>query len=424
MAYENLTSPGKIIINIPVVEKDTAKTRVTTEIDFNGRKKALWFEVDLEYAQYLCPERGDGLLIAMLWLAMRNGCDIECKVPVTAELKYQLETYLIPALAKHSKEMYATKILAEEAPLPVPNEGAVGTGISCGIDSLHALKQNLSGWKGKRLTHLAIYNVGAFGNFDANKRETQFNWQIENSLRLCRELGLKLVVANSNLKADFWSDFRYTHTYCNVFAVYMLQKLWGTYFYASSGLDMSEFSVVSADILDSSHYDVYSLPCFSTRNLKFYSEGATLSRFEKTKELVDWAWAARYLHVCCYDEGKNCGRCFKCRRTLVTIDALGALDKFTDVFDIEYYKSHRSKYMKWLVLQSYDRGGVEWSMVREAYDIIVRRGGVSAADRICAIPMYIALVVGQTWLAIKHRLRKCDFLRNAYGRCRTALKLN
>ena len=388
-------SSGKIIINIPEVTQSADKTRVTAKIDLNGQTKALWFEVGAEYAQYLCPERGDGLVIAMLWLAMRNGCDIECKVPVTAELKYQIEEHLVPVLARHSSKMYATRILAEEAELPVENAEAVGTGISCGIDSLYSLKQNIAGWKGKKLTHLALYNVGAFGNFDENKRDSQFKWQIENSLRLCKEVGLKLVVANTNLKADFWSDFRYTHTYCNVFAVYMLQKLWGTYFYASAGMGMPAFSVISADELDCAHYDIYLLACLSTRRLKFYSNGAAVTRFDKTAELAEWDLSKRFLHVCCHDEGKNCGKCFKCKRTLVCLDALGKLDEFADVFDIGYYREHRSDYLKWLILQSFNRKGEEWCMISSAYDVIVSRGGLSLANRVGAVLM---------WL--KSRLRK------------------
>lgn len=111
--------------------------------------------------------------------------------------------------------------------------------------------------------------------------------------------------------------------------------------------------------------------------------------------------------------GKNCGKCFKCKRTLVCLDALGKLDEFADVFDIGYYREHRSDYLKWLILQSFNRKGEEWCMISSAYDVIVSRGGLSLANRVGAVLM---------WL--KSRLRKYKTLRSFYGRCRVMLRMN
>ena len=39
------------------------------------------------------------------------------------------------------------------------------------------------------------------------------------------------------------------------------------------------------------------------------------------------------------------------RRTLVSLDAIGKLDNFQEVFDIRYYKDNINDYYKWLVRQ-------------------------------------------------------------------------
>ena len=361
-------------IRKPVLSSNGKWTRVTAQIEIGDDIKSLWFEVEEEYGQYLCHERSDAYLIGLLWIAMVNHYDIECEAPVTGELLHQVETTLIPSLVKNSGVMRAPKITCPIEPNPLTNIGAVGTGMSCGVDSLHTIKAYYQhSLPNFRLTHLSVYNVGAFGLYDICKAETQFKWQVENSRRLADELGLKLVAGNSNFKNEFFTDHRYTCTYVNMFGVLMLQKLWGVYFYASLGCGMEKFSVVNADRVDAAHYDSLALDCYSTRNLKIYSEAAALSRFEKTRAIVELPLSRKYLHVCCLDNGRNCGKCFKCKRTLVSLDALGVVDQYGEVFDVGYYKKHRTRYMCWLLAQVYGRTH-ENDLIHEAY--VMLRGSI------------------------------------------------
>ena len=69
-----------------------------------------------------------------------------------------------------------------------------------------------------------------------------------------------------------------------------------------------------------------------------------MSRMTKLKSVVKYAPSYKYLNVC-LDEGDNCGKCEKCVRTLLGIDALGALDKYSKMFDIVYYREHKSWYL-------------------------------------------------------------------------------
>ena len=93
-----------------------------------------------------------------------------------------------------------------------------------------------------------------------------------------------------------------------------------------------------------------SLPLFSTHNLRVYSEGENMSRLTKLRSIVKYAPSYKYLNVCLKD-GDNCGKCEKCVRTLLGIDALGALDNYAEVFDIDYYHKHKKWYLQQMLIQ-------------------------------------------------------------------------
>ena len=129
-----------------------------------------------------------------------------------------------------------------------------------------------------------------------------------------------------------------------MFAVYMLQKLWKTFFYASSGHDYSKFTLIDNERNENALYDLLSLKCFSTSMLRIYSEGGEKNRLEKQIDIADVPIAQKYLHVCTRTY-YNCNVCNKCQRTLLIFDAIGKLDEFADVFDINYYREHRGDYL-------------------------------------------------------------------------------
>ena len=45
-------------------------------IEWQSEDSGLWFAVPVEYKDYLCYERGDSFVVAMLWYAMITGSDI------------------------------------------------------------------------------------------------------------------------------------------------------------------------------------------------------------------------------------------------------------------------------------------------------------------------------------------------------------
>ncbi len=338
-------------IGAPRIERRGGRARLTAEIRIGEDDvRPLWFEVEEKYGRYLCAERADAFLIGLLNFAQRERLDIVCEAPVTARLLYQIRTYLIPSLARNSKVLYETRIEAPMDDTPMANAGGVGTGISCGVDSLHVVKNYArSPYPGLSLTHLCLNNVGAFWSENGGR---QYDWQAEHARQFAKEYGFELIVSDSNMAEAFQQIHLLTHTYSSCFAIYALQKLWRVYFYASSGYDLqSGFSLKDNEQNASSHYELLSLDCFSTPTLQIYSEGCTITRFEKEQELADWEPAQKYLHVCLANTGPNCGACGKCLRTLTALDALGCLQRFDNVFDVAAYLARRERNLAWLYKQ-------------------------------------------------------------------------
>ncbi len=166
---------------------------------------------------------------------------------------------------------------------------------------------------------------------------------------MAAELGLPLITVNTNIHKMFPQNHYLTHTYTDMFAVYSLQKLWKTYYYSST-YDYGGFELDGNLNIDPAHFEILLLNCFSTSQLRLYSDGASKIRDDKVAFIADFEPARKYLHVCTAKE-VNCGHCEKCMRTLLEMDATGTLEKFSESFDIEGYKKNRSMYYRNLCKQ-------------------------------------------------------------------------
>ena len=337
-----------IKIHQPQLIQGNEFAKLQALIDIDGVLNNLWIKVDTKYGKYLCWERSDAFIVGLLSYAMRNGHDITCEAPVGEYLYYQIGNYLIDAVCKGSGVLYKTKVIAPVDSSNLENAGAVGTGISCGIDSFHALScHSDSKYKKHNITHLAFNNVGSHGiGPEARKL---YGERKEIAEDFCREYNYELVESDSNIMDLDLTEFVLVHTYLNAFISLSLQKLYSIYYYAS-GYSFMEFSLKQNDKHDCAFYDLLSLDMFSTPSLRFYSEGATLSRFEKTKEVANYPPSYRYLSVC-FTDAKNCGYCEKCKRTILTLDALNKLELYKDVFDVNYYRLHQREYLVMLYQQ-------------------------------------------------------------------------
>ena len=321
-------------------------------VEWQEDDSGLWFAVPVEYKECLCAERSDAFVVAMLWYSMITGSDIESVAPMSEKMVFHITKYLIPALCTDENGYRRIKIIGPTTNQPYKNIGGVGTGMSCGVDSFYTMheytKKDIP--KKYRLTHLSYFNMGAI--FHPNRSEKKeyslkefyettdrmSEEKRENARQVAEHAGMPLVYVKSNLDSDYYRGaYGHTGVYRNCAMALSLQGLFSVY-YNSSGGWPGYFDLTLTE--GSQHYEALLCTCLSTESLSFVlSDYAT--RAEKTIAIADDNLAQKYLDVCfCFN---SCGKCSKCIRTLVTLDIIGKVDQFGEIFDVEDFKKHKAE---------------------------------------------------------------------------------
>ena len=355
-----------IIREIQIKDCET-RSRLEFQVFERGNRKNVFFEVDKQYRDFLCCERCDAIVIGLLNYAMRNNLHFQSDIPMTEQLHYNIKNILIPALAKSDSRMHFISLDIPTAPA-LDNAGAVGTGISGGIDSFYTVLSNTNTeYKSFNLTHLFINNVGAFNDcYKKSGAENVKKISYERAKMTAEKFNLPLLMTDSNFAEEFPQNHLLTHTYSSVFAVYCLQKLLSIYYYSSAGFPLEEsFSLTDNSLAPAGKTDLLSLNCFSHSKLRLYSAGYAENRMEKTEYIADNEIVHQHLFVCARTSS-NCGMCTKCRRTILSLYALGKLEKFRDAFDVDYFHKHKTEYLEWL----YRKHLKKYKMTEPIYNIL------------------------------------------------------
>ena len=347
------------------------------------KDSALWFSVPIEYKEYLCADRCDAFVVAMLWYAMMTGSDIETEAPMSEKMHFHITRYLIPALCTEQNGFRRIKISGPTINQPYKNIGGVGTGMSCGVDSFYTMHEYLrEDTPSKyRLTHLAYFNMGAI--FHPNRSEKKeytlkefyettdkmSEEKKDNARRVAEQAGLPLVYVKSNMDEDFYRGaYGYTGVYRNCAMALSLQGLFSVYYNSSGGWPgYFDLSITEG----SQHYEALLCTCLSTESLSFIlSDYAT--RLEKTITIADDQLAQKNLDVCfCFN---SCGKCSKCIRTLVTLDLIDKVDSFDTIFDVGYFKTHKEDaYLQMLITKDGDEKEDDAVFAKDLYRLAMQK---------------------------------------------------
>ena len=228
----------------------------------------------------------------------------------------------------------------------------VGTGISCGIDSLYTIKEHTSSKipEAHRINTLAFFNVGSSMKGGNVLRTPLVQGRLEHAQNFAKEYHFKFLFIESDIYLLIDKYIGYDHVAQNtlmmLFCTYHLQSIIGKYYY-SSGYYYLEFRFGK----DPEMYALFNIFNASIGKMKFYSTGADKNRVEKTRALIDYKPAHKYLNVC-VESVENDSTCFKCVRTMLTLDGFKALDKFKQVFNVEHYNNNRFEYLKKLYISA------------------------------------------------------------------------
>ena len=337
-----------------------------------GENKDLWYSVNKVYKKYLCHERADAVVVAFLHYAAMYKLNINSALPMSRKLHFQLNE-LLSILCETSRNK--DEIPCISAPLTdeiYENEGAVGMGMSCGVDSFATLRKysNDNCDEKYKVTHCTYYNVGAhhgsIGSYNGGIAQRElFNKQKVYAQKFCAEYDYPLIEVDSNVTDLQCVKFLYVHTYRNLSTTLLFQKLFSVYYY-SSAYSVTQFRLNPSN--DSGSYDILLTSMFSTETLSFYSSCSTMSRIEKVGMLVNFPPAQKYLHVCRKTEN-NCGICGKCMRTQLEIYSFGKMELFSESFDINKFYKNKHRMFRYLVKARKK----DW-LIREVYDSFKEKG--------------------------------------------------
>jgi len=332
-----------LIIKESKITKHGSKYRLEATAQYNGGDdETIWYEVDEELSQFL-TDRMDAFLVVFLMQAMSVGEDIHVEGTISEKLFYNVYNHFMPIMRTLVPELKNVEITAanlSNAPLKCKNHTV--TGFSAGIDSLCLINDNLakSTPESYRITDLVFYDVGSHSE-SKELFEKRYKRLSEDALKI----GFPLRRIESNIDSILNVDFTRTCTLRNVSVILILQGLFSKYLCAS-GVSYIDSMIKETEYCD--YADAATLPLLSTETLECISSGGQYSRTEKTKIVTEMELSQNMLDVCITDmpEDKphNCSYCFKCLRTIITLEILGKLDLYKTVFDIDRFNKYRYFY--------------------------------------------------------------------------------
>ena len=304
--------------------------------------------------------------------------------PVTSEFMHNIKEILIPSLMLGDDSLHQINIVASLVDIDFRGQ-AVGTAVSCGVDSFYTIKQYLNPeYTRMKLTHLFITST-SIDLWQSNAKNLDeyrkyFSALFNRYTNVAHELNLPLVVGYSNYMEYMYNLNRINnhvsvHHYITMANILCLRKLWRIYYFSSAD-PFTMFTLANNSKFDTVKHELLSMHVLTVPGFYCYSAGGSTDRETKTIALSDFDVATKYLHPCFWDKAQNCSKssCSKCTRTLLTLDLHDKLPFFTHVFNINKYKKNKINYfIKACKLQNDDFVGPIYSRLKNKYPELMSR---------------------------------------------------
>ena len=197
------------------------------------------------------------------------------------------------------------------------NGATPASGIACffsgGVDSFYTLLKNRD-----RVTHLIFVH-----GFDITLDNRSLRAQASHAAReVARELGKELIEVETNLRSFSDSLVNWDHYHGSALASVglLFQHQFREILIPSSATYAELYALGSHPLLD---------PLWSTDLTRFEHDGCEATRVDKSAYISNSETAMRWLRVCWVNPSSayNCGRCEKCRWTMMNLHAAGALGR-------------------------------------------------------------------------------------------------
>ena len=312
----------------------------------------IWLAVEDENAHMLADDVYDAFVLVPLYLAMYLKEDLHIHGKMSKRLHNNITNYLQRILCDFSPDLSRVNVIADGFAEAAGNQGIIGTGISCGVDSLTTIYDRyvMEDDPDYRINGLFFYNCGSHGKYGAESEKLFFDRYRLNKAA-ADDLGLPIYLINTNFHSFMsvtGNDNSIGHM-ARYSCLLGVQRAVRKYYISStfSYVDIMRFGLKCRNYDFAEFSESYSIPLIRTEKCELVIDGCQYERTQKTERIASWDIARKYLNVCVDEkyEGHNCSKCGKCLRTLTAIDALGKLDDFGGVFDIAAYRrrSFRNK---------------------------------------------------------------------------------
>ena len=189
----------------------------------------------------------------------------------------------------------------------------VASFFSGGVDSFYTLLKNSD-----KVTHLIFVH-----GFDITLANRSLRAQASRAAHeVANELGKDLIEVETNLRSFSDSLVNWDHYHGSALASIglLFQHLFREVLIPSSATYADLYALGSHPLLD---------PLWSTDLTRFVHDGCEATRVDKSAYISNSETAMRWLRVCWANPSSayNCGRCEKCRWTMMNLDAAGALGR-------------------------------------------------------------------------------------------------
>lgn len=341
---------SRIEISRPeVVPSRPGWVRLACGVRGGGLPDAVWVESRDADAGLLSPY-GNWAALALLHPAMRIGADLHVDATLSPQLLDALNRDVQAFLAIYDPLLKPIRVTCRDEAGGGPGGRLVATGFSAGVDSFATLARYRFApvHPDLAVTALAVFDVGAFGRDGA----PHFARAVARCDSFAADHGLQSIALATNFDAVYRSraagaaGFERTNTLRNAAAALALEHGVRRY-HVSSSFAPAQIGV--RETYNSAYLDPILLPLLTTERSALVSACAGLTRVEKTRLVAALPAAEPLLDVCtrpwerAAGRAANCSHCAKCIRTLFTLDALGRLDAFAAVFDLDLFRARRDR---------------------------------------------------------------------------------
>ncbi len=284
---------------------------------------ALWYRFPPWCVPFLSVDNGDPFLSALLVPAMRTDERLVIPAPISPRLLEALPDIqaIFSCFDPRQKPTTVETTSRHEVATAPGHETGVGLFFSMGVDSWYCLRKNARDHAADERTISYLIAVHGFDVAYEGWDSTFPVSMLTNYQRVAAECGETLVPVATNVRrvTEGLAPWSMAHGGATLSIAHALGGLLRRVTLAASTTYDKLYPWGSHPVLD---------PRWSTENLTVVHDGCEADRIDRTRFIAESPLVLETLRVCPgYGPGYNCGKCYKCLRTMIDLMQAGCLER-------------------------------------------------------------------------------------------------